>query len=722
MGAERSSTGLRLFWVSLLALYLELLLIRWVSTEIRIFAYLQNTILVVCFLGLGFGAMSCRGAVRITRMLAALAALTLLMTIPETRTILASISELLSVLGDLNIWFQQAAREPAVAFGFVAIGLILSLLVMLLLIEIFVPLGRLLGRWFEDHPAPIAAYSWNVAGSLLGTWLFVLLSAWFLPPWTWFVVAALLTLPLVRLGPRPVLLFALAATPSFLTGLTSLFAGSGDAEETVWSPYQKLEVVDFSEAGDPPREVITVNNVGYQVLLDLGRETVESRPGRFAAEQAGWSQYDLPTRLHPSPDNVLLVGAGSGNDAAGALRNGAGKVTAVEIDPAIIEIGRRRHPERPYSSERVQVVVADARSFFSSATGKYDVIGFGLLDSHTTTAMTNARLDHYVYTRESLLRVRELLAPGGLVVLSFEAVKPFIADRMARVLREVFGHPGVIFRMPRNAYGWGGVLFISGEQDAVEAALAGAPDLARLIAGWQAEYPLEFPGDTPVATDDWPYLYLSHRRIPALFFLLAGLLLILTVLLRPLHGGARRLSPGSWSREHWFFAFLGAGFLLLEVQNISKASVVLGNTWQVNAVIISGVLLMVLLANLAVARWRTLPIRPVFAVLFASIIGLYLFDLSRLGALSGANRILVTGLVTTLPLLFAGILFIRRFALVESRSQALGANLLGALAGGVLQSASFLIGIRALLVLVLLCYLGALLTWSPVRAADSEPH
>ena len=53
-----------------------------------------------------------------------------------------------------------------------------------------------------------------------------------------------------------------------------------------------------------------------------------------------------------------------------------------------------------------------------------------------------------------------------------------------------------------------------------------------------------------------------------------------------------------WNRSHWHFLFLGAAFLLLEVQNISKASVVLGNTWQVNAVIVSGVLIMALLANL----------------------------------------------------------------------------------------------------------------------------
>ena len=61
--------------------------------------------------------------------------------------------------------------------------------------------------------------------------------------------------------------------------------------------------------------------------------------------------------------------------------------------------------------------------------------------------------------------------------------------------------------------------------------------------------------------------------------------------------------------------------MLLEVQNISKAAVVLGNTWVVNAVIISGVLVMILLANLVAARFPRLPLGPVYGLLVASLPG-----------------------------------------------------------------------------------------------------
>src|SRR5205823_8152884 len=124
----------------------------------------------------------------------------------------------------------------------------------------------------------------------------------------------------------------------------------------------------------------------------------------------------------------------------------------------------------------------DARSFFAGSHERFDVISFGLLDSHTTTAMTNARLDHYVYTRESLRRARSLLAEGGVMVLSFEAQKPYVADRIARALGEVFGAPPLCFRVPQSHYGWGGVMFVAGDKAVLQRQLAGNGRLAALIA------------------------------------------------------------------------------------------------------------------------------------------------------------------------------------------------------------------------------------------------
>jgi spermidine synthase len=692
--------------ISVIGLFLEMLLIRWIGTEIRIFAYLQNIILVVCFLGLGLGCFTSRQPTTLRQTLIPLFVLMLLMAVPLTRRGLAAISQLLSVVGDLAIWYSAQSTSPWQSLLYVVLGLVLAYLVLILIVDIFVPLGRLLGRLMDDHPNTILAYSVNVSGSLLGTWLFVLLSFLYQPPLIWFVILAGLTLLFLRRADANwkmnlVLLLGVVA-------LSWLAQREPGALDVVWSPYQKLVL------GVPTREElvhdyeITVNNASYQSMANLNEAYVASNPDKFPSEMTGLSQYDIPLLLHGHPQTYLIIGAGAGNDAAGGLRHRVRQITAVEIDPAIISLGRNYHPERPYSSPAVQVVNDDARSFLATSDRRYDVIAFGLLDSHTTTAMTNARLDHYVYTRESIAQAKSLLAPGGVMVLSFEAQKPYIADRMATVLRDVFHEEPIAFVVPKSAFGWGGVMFVAGDLAVVAEQMAQNPRLATYVEDLQRYYPLPLSYTTKVTTDDWPYLYLQTPRIPVLYYLMTGLLIL--IFLRSARRWRARGVLARWGRSHWHFFFLGAAFLLLEVQNISKASVVLGNTWQVNAVIVSGVLAMALLANVLTHRFPTIPLGPVYAALIGISLALYFVDLAQFAFLPYATKALIVGGLTTLPMLFSGIVFIRSFTAVAERHESLGANMLGSLMGALLQSVTFLIGIKALLLVVAGLYGLSLLT------------
>src|SRR5215207_2113396 len=102
-----------IFLISVFGLFLELMLIRWVGTEIRIFAYLQNTVLIVCFLGLGLGCLTCRRPVQMHRGLLALLALVVILAVPACRAVMAKITDLLSVLGDFLIWENAVSQGPA---------------------------------------------------------------------------------------------------------------------------------------------------------------------------------------------------------------------------------------------------------------------------------------------------------------------------------------------------------------------------------------------------------------------------------------------------------------------------------------------------------------------------------------------------------------------------------------------------------------------------------
>jgi SAM-dependent methyltransferase len=713
----------KLFLISVLALYLELLLIRWIGTEIRIFAYLQNTVLVVCFFGLGIGLFTADRAVEYWKGARALLLLAVLLMIPVTRDALMAISQTLSVLGQLNIWYQVDFGGKLYNGLAVLAGLVGTFALMMLIMEPFVPLGRVLGRLMDDHPRTIVAYSVNVFGSLIGIWLFVFLSSQLAPPPVWFGVLFLLYLPFLlerRAGWLASALALLVIVP------VTWFSLPEGAVRTVWSPYQKLTIYDrelFTPVPEfPGKYLITVNNVGYQAIIDLSEEGSRANPAVGEHPYRGFSQYDVPFLLHPRAEDVLLVGAGTGNDASGALRNGATRITAVEIDPVILEMGREFHPEAPYQDERVRTVTDDARSFFARTTERYDVIVFGQLDSHTTTAMTNARLDHYVYTRESLLQAKRLLKPGGIIFLNFfVANRPFIPDRIAVILRDVFGEEPIAFRLPASEVGWGGATFVAGDLEAIRARIADQDQLRNLIATWTSRLPLDLTYTTKPTTDDWPYLYLERPRIPILFVLLGGLMGLLVLHAKRAFKLPAVMNPARWTREHWHFAFLGAGFLLLEVQNISKAAVVLGNTWVVNAVVISGILAMVLLANLIVSRRSEIPLVPVYAALIGSTLALFFVDLARFAFMPFPVKAAVVGLLTSVPILFSGIAFIKAFARVKHKDVALGANLLGALVGGVLQSLSFLVGMKALLLLVALFYVLAFRTRYRPAVEQPEP-
>ena len=72
-------------------------------------------------------------------------------------------------------------------------------------------------------------------------------------------------------------------------------------------------------------------------------------------------------------------------------------------------------------------------------------------------------------------------------------------------------------------------------------------------------------------------------------------------------------------------------------------------------------------------------------------------------------------------MLFSGIVFARSFVAVRRKDSALGANLFGALAGALLQTLTFVVGIKALLLVVALLYVAALLT-RPKGVAVPEPR
>jgi len=84
---------------------------------------------------------------------------------------------------------------------------------------------------------------------------------------------------------------------------------------------------------------LDVDHDFYQDLLNLGPTSSTST---FQAQRR---YYDFPYSSLPPCGRVLIIGAGTGNDVAAALRAQCASVDAVEIDPAIAKLGRQLHPK-----------------------------------------------------------------------------------------------------------------------------------------------------------------------------------------------------------------------------------------------------------------------------------------------------------------------------------------------------------------------------------------
>jgi spermidine synthase len=679
-----------LFLVSFSSLYLEMLLIRWIGTEIRVFAYFQNLALIACFLGFGLGCYHSARKKRYLFGVAALGTLVVLAEIPLARwkTLLEILSSALSLSTDAQLWSALAApSQTYVTIAFLASTVLVSGL-LLLIIATMVPVGQWVGSYLNAAKNPITAYSVNLLGSIAGIWLFAGMAYLHLAPLFWFALAFgmffLLRGPSARIGVLHILLIG--------ASLFLLFYADFRNGETHWSPYQKLQVIPQGER----QFDVLVNNTGYMTMANVSQDFLTAHPG-YAAKYKD-SSYDAPWKFISARDRVLIVGAGAGNDAAAALRNGASQIDAVEIDPVIYSLGKRLHPDHPYDSARVHVILNDARAYLRSSAQKYDVIVFGLLDSHTQfSSYSNMRIDNYVYTEESLREAKRHLNPTGVLVLRFEVRPPWtwMGQRFLAMFEQIFGRSPVIFYRRQLGGLVEGTLFLASNDSGVWDRAA-APELASFVQQSPPQFPMETDDALPPVTDNWPYIYHRGFTIPRTYLTVSLILLVIAFLKT-----RKNLEPKKAST--WFFFFLGAGFLLLETQMISRLALYFGSTWQVNCVVISAIMTVLLLANLFVERVPGLGLGPMYAFLIAALIAIYVVPWESLPFGARTSGVLLSA-AYCVPLFFAGVIFTESFRKCENKSSAFGSNIIGAVAGGLAQNFSFVIGLKALLLLAALFY------------------
>jgi hypothetical protein len=414
--------------------------------------------------------------------------------------------------------------------------------------------------------------------------------------------------------------------------------------------------------------------------------------------------YEFPYYFKKAPGNVLVLGAGMGNDVAVALKMGARHVDAVEIDPKIIELGKRYHPEKPYLDARVTLIADDARTFTRNTDKKYDLIVFGTLDSHNLfSQMSSIKMENFVYTLESFREARKALSKDGLLYINTGfADYPVILLRIYNTLAEVFGEKPLFFLNNKSI----SMYLSGGNRVRIEDLLQSVPqhDFRRRVMIDDTRIRQEFPESYILTTDNWPQMFLKQKMIPKEYLFALGILFVVSALFITFYfGKSGKFSPG--------YFFLGAGFMLLETKGITEMGLVFGTTWLVNSVVIASILLIILVVNLFLIRFeRFEKTLPMYLLLGISLLASYFFPVSSLGIDSRMLKYLCSGLFVALPFVFAAFIFGMAFRKAGDQATVfLASNMLGAIFGGIVEYASMIYGIKSLYLFSLVLYFIAMM-------------
>ena len=429
-----------------------------------------------------------------------------------------------------EVFFRTEYRSPDVAQFIVPIEAVAAVFFVLVAL-MFVGLGQVLGRAFEAYPSRMPGYTINIAGSLVGIIAFSGISFLQAPPTVWFAVCCT--------GIAYLLHQAGSLSRSKAAALVALVIGVGlptdwyrSTHQVRWSPYYMVD-------RDAVSGVIEVNGIGHQTMIPFA---------------SGGASYSLPHLLQqhsvgaPFRD-VLIIGAGSGNDVAHALRFGASRIDAVEIDPIIQDIGVLFHPDHPYQDARVVPHLDDGRHFLRTTDRKYDLVVYALVDSLMLhSGYANIRLESYLFTQQAFIDVQRVLKPDGIFVMYNYLRQGWIVQRIAAMAEKIFGCPATVISLPfaetveASLSKSGFTMIIAGCNKRISDAFAHRknfwldviPSRNLAVDGFdldpdamaqdkRSNYErispaalIRRPSEVSPASDDWPFLYLRARLIPNL--------------------------------------------------------------------------------------------------------------------------------------------------------------------------------------------------------------
>ncbi len=421
-------------------------------------------------------------------------------------------------------------------------------------------------------------------------------------------------------------LFLFPPAPS--KGMGILVNQPGVETNVSWSKWGYLGRLDVVKILDGIENFPHVRSVALQADMDAGCDVaiLFAAAGNWTAaiDFKGNAEfrdrfvrdalYSAPYIVTDEPD-VLNIGFGGGVDIFLALQNGARSVTGVDINPLMVEAGRKGLPgyySDFYNDPRLDVRIMDGRTFVKSTKKKFDAITMTAVDTgELLHSNAKVNLEGYLYTQEAFDDYLDVLKDGGFIYVHrpYREMMRLAVTGIKALRRAGVEHPenhvAVLGRDISTAV-WGSVLIgkkaLTGEQQQVLRetyagrisylpADGGSDErfsrfFAAVAAGKEDEYLSTLPYNLEPVTDDSPFFYRFGRSRNGLMvnaFFLRLLIMVgaiaLALIILPLVGtvpGGEGISM-NLLRTLLYFGAIGCGFMLIEICLIQKLVLFLGH-------------------------------------------------------------------------------------------------------------------------------------------------
>ena len=405
-----------------------------------------------------------------------------------------------------------------------------------------------------------------------------------------------------------------------------------------------------------------------RLFIDSDAETsILKWDGKTPLPDIGAYFRAFPFRIAPDP-RVLVIGPGGGADVVCALSSGSEMVTAVEMNPLIVDAVRQFGPAAGslYDHPKVKLIMDEGRNFIQRTDQKFDAVVLGFVDSWASVASGGLSLtENYLYTSDAIRAYYDCLSDrGALVIVRWPSDVPRLVANAVTVLQakgksvqEAGRHILAVSEAEPQYETVNGMAMLKQpvqtifmlskspmSKETVDRLLAGFDKLhvywaphrggkdpyAGLLTGRMAfetytdsfprmatpvhdDRPFYFADDKPVGIPGWAVKLLS---IPVVAVIVFSLLLVLA---------AKRRSFRPPTGRAWiYFGMLGIGFIITEVALMQRLILLLGHPIYTLVVILFTLLLACAVGSFAARRVSPERIRRALGLILPLIVLLVL--------------------------------------------------------------------------------------------------